>query len=96
MAQEAGNPLNLIREEIAIMKKLDHTNVVRLYEVLDDPNEDSLYMVMEKCSKGAVMKIGLDQTVEPYPEERCRVLFRDLVLGMEYRKLHQPSFRKIC
>ena len=27
-----------IRREIAIMKKLEHPNVLRLFEVLDDPN----------------------------------------------------------
>ena len=30
--------------EIAIMKKLDHPNVVKLVEVVDDPEEDNLYM----------------------------------------------------
>ena len=32
-----------IRREIAIMKKLMHPNVLRLFEVLDDPNVRSLY-----------------------------------------------------
>lgn len=50
--QEGGdNPLFLIKEEIAVMKKLNHGNLVSLVEVLDDPNEDSLYMVLEMCKK---------------------------------------------
>ena len=33
-----------VYREIAIMKKLDHPNVVKLTEVLDDPEDDNLYM----------------------------------------------------
>lgn len=43
------DPLRLIRHEIAILKKLDHPNVVELYEVLDDPTKDGMYMVFEYC-----------------------------------------------
>lgn len=43
-AAEPKNPLDLVRGEMAILKKLNHENVVKLYEVLDDPNDDSLYM----------------------------------------------------
>jgi [calcium/calmodulin-dependent protein kinase] kinase len=68
------------------MKKLYHPNIVSLYEVLDDPTEDSLYMVMEMCKKGVVMKVGLGECADPYDEERCRMWFRDMVLGMEYCK----------
>lgn len=42
--QELADPLYLVRGEIAIMKKLNHENVVKLVEVLDDPKGDSLYM----------------------------------------------------
>jgi [calcium/calmodulin-dependent protein kinase] kinase len=66
------------------MKKLDHPNLVSLIEVLDDPREDSLYMVMEMCKKGVVMKVGLDERADPYPDEKCRCWFRDLLLGIEY------------
>ena len=38
------NPLQKVHREIAIMKKLDHPNVVKLVEVLDDPEDDNLYM----------------------------------------------------
>lgn len=81
---EQNDALYLIREEVAIMKKLNHPNLVQLIEVLDDPEEDSLYMVMEMCKKGVVMQVGLDETAKPYSEETCRHLFRDLILGIEY------------
>ncbi|KUJ19870.1 BcCMK3, calcium/calmodulin-dependent protein kinase [Mollisia scopiformis] len=82
--EEAGNPLYLIKEEIAIMKKLNHPNLVSLIEVLDDPEEDSLYMVLEMCKKGVVMKVGLNEQSDPYSIEQCRHWFRDLILGIEY------------
>jgi [calcium/calmodulin-dependent protein kinase] kinase len=74
----------LIKEEIAIMKKLNHHNLVSLIEVLDDPTEDSLYMVMEMCKKGVIMKVGLEERADPYDDEHCRCWFRDLILGIEY------------
>ncbi|KAL4868517.1 hypothetical protein BDV12DRAFT_169594 [Aspergillus spectabilis] len=82
--EETKNALYLIREEIAIMKKLHHSNLVSLIEVLDDPTQDSLYMVMEMCKKGVVMKVSLDERADPYDDERCRCWFRDLILGIEY------------
>ncbi|VBB86785.1 Putative calcium/calmodulin-dependent protein kinase kinase [Podospora comata] len=83
-AKEAQDPLFLIREEIAVMKKLNHPNLVQLIEVLDDPEEDTLYMVLEMCKKGVVMKVGLGESAAPIDEEQCRHWFRDLILGVEY------------
>ncbi|ORY16150.1 calmodulin dependent protein kinase [Clohesyomyces aquaticus] len=83
-SEAENNSLDLIKEEIAIMKKLNHPNVVSLIEVLDDPEEDSLYMVMEMCKKGVVMQVGLEERADPYGEEHCRCWFRDMILGIEY------------
>ncbi|KAI1626971.1 calcium/calmodulin-dependent protein kinase [Exophiala viscosa] len=82
--QTQASAIDLIKEEIAIMKKLNHPNLVSLIEVLDDPTEDSLYMVMEMCKKGVVMKVGLEERADPYPDLVCRYFFRDLILGIEY------------
>lgn len=76
--------LHLIQEEIAVMKKLHHQNLVSLVEALDDPEEDSLYMVLELCEKGVVMKVGIGEVVAPHEAEVCRCWFRDLILGVEY------------
>lgn len=84
------NAFDLIREEIAVMKKLHHPNLVSLVEVLDDPEEDSLFMVLEMCKKGVIMKIEIEQDVDPYTEEECRTWFRDLILGIEYCR-SQPA-----
>jgi calcium/calmodulin-dependent protein kinase kinase 2 len=45
------NSLHLIKDEIAIIKKLSHPNLVTLVEVLDDLEEDSLYLVMGLCRR---------------------------------------------
>jgi len=79
-----NDSLNLIKEEIAIMKKLNHNNLVALIEVLDDPQEDSLYMVLEMCKKGVAMHVGLEERAEPYDDETCRCWFRDMILAIEY------------
>lgn len=81
-----GDPLHLIRQEVAIMKKLNHPNLVQLIEVLDDPEEDSMYIVLEMCRKGVVMKVGLGEQAKSYSEDMCRTWFRDLILGIEYRE----------
>jgi [calcium/calmodulin-dependent protein kinase] kinase len=89
---EGKDALYLIREEIAIMKKLHHPNLVQLIEVLDDPEEDSLYVVLEMCKKGVIMKVGLENQATPYSEDSCKTWFRDLILGIEYREsLAYPS-----
>lgn len=52
----ASNPLDLVRGELAILKKLNHPHVVKLYEVLDDPNDDSLYMGKDKPAQLEAIK----------------------------------------
>ncbi|KFY21387.1 hypothetical protein V493_07434, partial [Pseudogymnoascus sp. VKM F-4281 (FW-2241)] len=87
--------LHLIKEEIAIMKQLHHPNLVSLIEVLDDPQEDSLYMVLEMCKKGVIMKVGLGERADPYDTESCRYWFRDMILGIEFLHAQGIAHRDI-
>ncbi|KAM8703209.1 hypothetical protein ACLKA7_007916 [Drosophila subpalustris] len=79
--KQATSPLDRVYREIAVLKKLDHPNIVKLVEVLDDPMEDSLYMVFELVKKGEVLSIPTDK---PLSEERAWTVFRDSLLGLEY------------
>jgi serine/threonine protein kinase len=44
-----------VEREIAIMKKLSHPNVVVLYDVIDSPESDLLYMVIEYMPLGEIL-----------------------------------------
>ncbi|XP_022061680.1 calcium/calmodulin-dependent protein kinase kinase 1 isoform X1 [Acanthochromis polyacanthus] len=85
-------PLERVYQEIAILKKLDHVNIVKLVEVLDDPSEDNLHMVFELMRKGPVMEVPTD---EPLSEEQARLYFRDVILGMEYLHYQKIVHRDI-
>jgi len=47
--------MDQVAEEIAIMKKLEHRNLVSLHEVIDDETSDSLFLVLEYVSGGVCM-----------------------------------------
>lgn len=85
-------PLERVYQEIAILKKLDHLNIVKLVEVLDDPAEDNLHMVFELMQKGPVMEVPSDS---PFSEEQARLYFRDIILGIEYLHYQKIVHRDI-
>ncbi|CAO3596662.1 unnamed protein product [Absidia cylindrospora] len=91
----SSNPLDLVRGEVAILKKLHHPNVVKLYEVLDDPNDDSIFMVFEMAHQGVLMDISLDETTTPYSEDQARRYFREMILGIEYLHNNDIAHRDI-
>ncbi|XP_041058683.1 calcium/calmodulin-dependent protein kinase kinase 2-like isoform X1 [Carcharodon carcharias] len=90
-AQQKG-PLDSVYQEIAILKKLDHPNVVKLVEVLDDPSEDHLYMVFELVKQGPVMEVPTDK---PLTEEQARFYFQDLIMGIEFLHYQKIIHRDI-
>ncbi|XP_028680524.1 calcium/calmodulin-dependent protein kinase kinase 2-like isoform X1 [Erpetoichthys calabaricus] len=85
-------PLERVYQEIAILKKLHHPNVVKLVEVLDDPSEDHLYMVFELVKKGAVLEVPTDK---PLTEDQARFYFRDLLKGIEFLHYQKIVHRDI-
>lgn len=111
------------------MKKCIHPNVVRLIEVIDDPNARKIYMGRTTHSCAALFGCGCgecgqrtnfffscptcnvpntpvleymeggevrwkDTEDKPIlPLQDARTIFRDVVLGLEYRKVYHAHYR---
>ena len=43
-----------VKAEMAIMKKLDHPYISKLYEIIDDPNQHKLYLIIEYSKLGSL------------------------------------------
>uniref|UniRef100_A0A3B4YDL7 Calcium/calmodulin-dependent protein kinase kinase 1, alpha a n=1 Tax=Seriola lalandi dorsalis TaxID=1841481 RepID=A0A3B4YDL7_SERLL len=80
-------PLERVYQEIAILKKLDHINIVKLVEVRVSPSS-----VFELMRKGPVMEVPADN---PLSEEQARLYFRDVILGIEYLHYQKIVHRDI-
>ncbi|WFD42728.1 non-specific serine/threonine protein kinase [Malassezia psittaci] len=90
-----SDPLWLVRTEVAIMKKLNHPNVIRLYEVLEDSDREALYMVYEYCSDGAIIKMTPGEKVKPLDETTALKYFGQILSGIDYLHEHGIAHRDI-
>ena len=72
----------LLETEIAIMKKMNHRNIVKLHEVIDDPQYNKAYIIMEYVPGGSLHSLIRDG--KGLEEEKCRKYFRDVIRGLEY------------
>lgn len=72
----------LLETEIAILKKLNHPNVIQVYEIINDPESDKTHIVMEYITEGSLY--SLIKNGKSIPLEKCWQYFRDLIEGLEY------------
>jgi serine/threonine protein kinase len=84
------------QKEIAILKNLDHPNIVKLHEVIQDETRDEVYLVMDWVKKGAVMskdywknELGLRRMKSSdipvsLSVEKARKYFQGLASGIHY------------
>jgi serine/threonine protein kinase len=56
-----SNTLDFLRNEISIMKMLDHPNVIKLYEIFEEENR--LHLVLEMCEGGDLFDFLMKTTV---------------------------------
>ena len=72
------------KKEIAIMKKLNHPNIVRLVEVMESHEDGKIYMILEYSEQGPVLELSPQGTCSPLEVETVRSYTRDIVSGLSY------------
>jgi predicted Ser/Thr protein kinase len=71
-----------IKQEIAVMKRLQHVNIVNLHEVIDDLNARKIFLIQEYMEGGPLMADA--ETCEPVDVSLARRYFRDILRGVCY------------
>ena len=76
--------LEKFRREIEILKKMDHPNIIKLYEVYE--SERSLYLVMEECKGGEIFDriIRHIQEKKMYSEKDAAIIFEQVMSCIAY------------
>ena len=77
------NNLIKFKQEINILMKMDHPNIIKLYEVFE--SENSLYLIMEECFGGELFDkilIRIDKN-EMYSEREACAIIKQIV-AIEY------------
>ena len=80
--------------EIEILKQLNHTNIIKLHEIINDTNRGKIYLIIDHCAKGSLMSFN-EETQEfvvnkhislsqYYSENQIKNFLYQIVLGLEY------------
>jgi len=70
--------LNSIRNETSILRQLDHPNIVKLYDIIEEKN--SLFMIMEYCE----MDLSLYLKKYKLDEGKAIEIIKQVLSGLNY------------
>jgi len=68
------------KQEVAIMKMMDHPNIIKLYETFED--QKNIYLVMEVCNGGELF----DKIIEEGHFNECNaaIIMQDIIRALHY------------
>ena len=74
-----------IRDEVAIMQAIDHPNVIKCQDFLEDPSY--YFIVMQLCNKGDLMKHMEESKIKNFTEDQA--LYFLFQIGLGFYELHK-------
>ena len=78
---KTGDPNDSIKKEVAILKKARHPHVVGLYEVIDDPEYDKVYLVLEFVERSEIVwRKPTEKSIANFEKDRCA---REVAYGFD-------------
>jgi len=77
-----------LRREYALMKVLKHPNVIKLTEVLENPQD--IIIIMQYASQGDLFEYIVTRENQRLTEEQAKPLFFQVAQGVQY--LHKQGF----
>jgi serine/threonine protein kinase len=93
---ERQRKMEQLEREVSIMKKCRHRNVVALYEVIDDPDHDSLYLVMQYVEHGPIATVvPTGHASRTFSAKALLGFLRQLASGLGYLHRHGVVHRDI-
>ena len=76
--------INKFKNEINILSKVDHPNIIRLFEIFEDDKHCSL--IMEECTGGELFQRILEKAEkdEAFTEKEAATVFKQIMSAVSY------------
>jgi serine/threonine protein kinase len=85
-----------LQREIDVMKDLNHPNIVRLYEVINDPKANSLFLILQYVDSGAIAQLNSSGCIaSPFTPEALLPIATQVIDGLVYLHEHRIVHRDI-
>ena len=84
---------NSVKNEISVLKQLDHENIMKLYEVIDTPK--NLYLILEYINGISLNEYMKHLSGMKIKEDKCKKIFYQIVNAINYCKSKNIYHRDI-
>lgn len=84
---------NHLDSEIAIMKKVDHKNVIKMIDIIKKDDEKLIYIITEYCERGTLNNVL--ESIDSMSEELINKYIKEIAEGLRYLQSHNIVHRDL-